>query len=540
MRKTSRVLLSLFILLIMATPVFANQINYQYSSKEVQSLLTLSRLTGTALSSMTYPVSSENLKSMLIRIDSSSLSGEALAIYRELWNSLESTKILFGNKEKEGFDIALPITLIQMWNNDSYFPYMERNPIISANVDLYLTEYFSAEVDFDFRAEENNYVDLKNGIKLHSPLSILKDIAHEFPTMAYGSIGNKKLNLTIGRSRLSAGNGVTGNLEISENLLYQDYAKFSVLSGPISYDFTILAYDSPDSETTAARFNFIDPYKTGYIHRFSTVFGKRVSVSLFEGIMTYSNNMLSDIRALNPFMLIHNTFTYENGNVNNFFGLEVDASLPYGLNLGLQGFIDQVKLGDETENSGEPAFAVLANLKGTWIAGKGILSAYAEYAHVSKYNYLKELNPPPEMSGSAPSEYYQIDLIAANKFFPVGVEQNYIGYPYGSDSKTFSLGASYLLDGREYMFDFRYRVKGEFGIGTHETRAIQKLENHVPDENTFSISVGSKGNIIKGIEYLVKAGYTKTTDYNHVSGATNPSPLWFAISFTINPMSFVK
>ena len=536
MRRTSRFLLSLFIVLVLATPVFANQINYQYSSKEVQSLLTLARLTGTALPSMTYPVSSENIKKMLERIDSGSLSGEALRLYTGLKASLESPKTIFGTEES-GFNLDIPMTVLQVWNNDSEYKFKDRAPLFSPNVDVYLTTYFAAEVDFDFKADTNNYTDLKNGIKMLSPLNYLKDKAHEYPTKAYGSVGNGNLNLTIGRSRVSAGNGVTGNLELSENLLYQDYAKFSVMKGPVSYDFTVLVYDSPYEEQKAYRYNFTDPYKAGYIHRFSTIFGNKVSVSMFEGIMTYSSNLLSDVRALNPFMMIHNTFTYENGNVNNFFGLEVDASLPFGLNLDVQGFVDQVKLGSESEDSGEPAFAVLANLKGTWLVGEGILSAYTEYSYVSTYNYLKELNPPPELDGNAPAHYYQIDLISANKYFPSGVEQNYIGYTYGSDVKVFGLGASYKLDGREYLFDFMYRIKGEFGVGTNETRAIQNLTSHVPDEKTFSVALGSKGSIIKGIEYFAKVGYTKSENYHHVSGATNSNPLWFAISFTIDPMN---
>lgn len=535
MKRTSRFLISLIIVLLAATPVFANQKNYQYSSNEVRSLLTLAKLTGAALPGMTYPVSAENMKNMLARIDSEVLSGEALRLYNDLKSGLESEKMLFGNNTS-GFSINIPVTALQMWNNDSLYIYRDRSPIISANVDILLTDYFAAEVDFDFRAEENNYIDLKNGIKLHTPLSILKDIAHEFPTKAYGSAGTKNLNLTIGRSKVSAGNGITGNLELGENLLYQDYAKFSVLSGAISYDFTILAYDSPVSETEADRFNFIDPYKAAYIHRFSTVFGKKVTVSMFEGLMTFSSNMLSDIRALNPFMMIHNTFSYENGNVNNFFGLEINASLPLGLQFNVQGFLDQLKLADEEDDSGEPAFALLADINGTWLAGQGVLSAYAEYAYISKYCYLKELNPPPEMQGSAPAEYYQIDLVSANKLFPTGVEQNYIGYKYGSDVQVFGLGAKYMINSQEFSLDFIYRIKGEFGIGKNETRAIQTLTGHVPDEETFGVTIGAKGELTKGIRYSAKAGYVRTNNYQHVQDSTNPAQLWFAVSATIDPM----
>lgn len=536
MRRTRKTLVLFLAVLLTAVPVFADQINYQYSSDEVQSLLTLARLTGTALPGMTYPVSAENMKTMLERISSADLTGEALRIYNSLESKLESTGFLYG-KDDSGFNISIPVTLVQAWNNDDIYPYRDRTPLVSPNVDIILTKYFAAEVDFDLRAEDYNYTDLKHGIKLLSPFNVLKDMAHEFPTKAYGSLGTKKLNLTIGRGRLSAGNGKTGNLELGENLLYQDYAKFSVLSFPISYDFTVLVYDCPSSPTEATRFNFIDPYKAAYIHRFSTVFGNRVSVSMYEGLMSFSSNMLADVRALNPFMMIHNTFTYENGNVNNFFGIEIDAALPYGLNLNVQGFIDQVKLGDETDDSGEPAFAVLANLGGTWMAGRGILSTYAEYAYVSKYSYLKELNPFHYPDETATAEYYQIDLVSANRFFPIGVEQNYIGYRYGSDVKVFALGANYKLDAREYMIDLSYRVKGEFGIGTNETRAIQSLDDHVPEEKTFGISVGSRGVLTNGIEYLFKAGYTKSENYRHVDGATNAFPFWFAVSVTIDPMN---
>lgn len=521
-------------LVLIVSAAFSGQFNYSYSSSEVQTLLTLSRLTGTALPQMTYPVSEEALLNMLSRIDTEKLSTDAFKLYADLKQKLNRSFLV--EEQNSGFNLNLPVLIGQFSTDDEFVLYKDKKPLISLNADVQITNYFAAEVDFDFRAEKDY------GKKFTSVITLKDSISHDYPTRAYGSFGYKTINLTIGRDRLSAGNGVTGNLELSENHLYQDYAKLTALGGALSYDFTILAYDNPIDENVIERYNFTNFTKSAFIHRFSAVFAKKVSVTLFEGAMVYGRGLLAEPRVLNPFMMIHNTFTYSHGNINNFFGLDVNAHLPYGLSLNFQGIIDQLKLRDEGDNSGKNAFGILANVKGTWVVGHGILSAYAEFVYNNSYLYLRESED--HFNAEDFDEYfpfYQVDLISANRYFrEAHNEQTYIGYPYGPDLKLFSIGVSYLLKGITYTADATFRIKGEFGIDTDngESRSIWTHSDNHRDEKTFSIALGAKGQISKGFDCSVKLGYSYSGNYKHRE--ENNSRFQCALSVTIDPLEFVR
>ena len=531
---TKKFFLICIMLVLIVSAAYSGQFNYRYSSDEVQTLLVLSRLSGTALPQMTYPVTAEVLKNLLSRIDTQKLSKEALELYSDLEQKLNPSFLV--EEKSSGFDLSLPILIGEFSNDDGFLGYKDQKPLFSLNADVQITDYFAAEVDFDFRAEK----DL--GKNFRSLITLKDSVSHDYPTKAYGSLGFSTVNLSIGRDRLSAGNGVTGNLELSENLLYQDYAKFSVLGGNLSYDFTVLIYDKPLTETKIERYNFTNYTKSAFIHRFSSVFAKKVSVTLYEGAMVYGRGVIVDPRVLNPMMMIHNTFTYMHGNVNNFFGLDVNAKLPYGLSLNFHGIIDQLKLGDEGEDSGKNAFGILANLEGTWTVGKGILSAYTEFVYTNSYLYLQESEDHfNEGDFDEYFDYFKIDLVSAYRYFHESHnEQAYIGYPYGPDLKLFTVGASYILKGITYSAAASFRIKGEFGIDTEndESRSIWTHPENNRDEKTFGIALGAKGKVSKGFDCAVMLGYSYSGNYKHRD--ENYSRVQCAISVTIDPLEFVR
>ena len=533
--RIKKLFLLCVVFILAVSAVFAGQFNYRFSSDEVQSLLLLARLTGTALPEMTYPVTEETMKNLLSRIDPDKLTGEASKVYSELENKLENRSFLV-SEQNSGFDLQTPVLIGEYSNDDGFLKYKDNKPLVSVNADVQITDFFAAEVDFDFRTEKDYN---KN---FHSLISLKDSISHDYPTKAYGSIGYSSVNFSIGRDRLSAGNGVTGNLELSENLLYQDYAKLSVLGGPLSYDFTVLVYDNPTDENTIERYNFTNFTKSAFIHRFSAVFAKKVTVSLYEGAMAYGRGVVTDPRVLNPFMMIHNTFTYLHGNVNNFFGLDVTARLPYGLSFNFQGIVDQLKLGDEGDDSGKNAFGILANLNGSWMAGKGVLTAYTEFVFTNSYLYLQESED--HFNGEDFDEYYpyyQLDLVSAYRYFHSNHnEQAYIGYPYGPDLKVFAAGASYLLNGFTYSADIQFRIKGEFGIDTAhgESRSIWNHSENHNDEKTFSIALGAKGQVAEGFDCSFRLGYSYSKNYRH--SESDKSGFRFALSVTVDPLAFVR
>lgn len=529
-----KILILISIIVISVSSVYAGQKIYRQSSDEVQTLMVLSRITGTALPEMTYPVTEDNLVFLLSKIDASGLTGPAAAMYENLKDKLENRK-LSAELDSSGLDFRIPVLIGEAWNDDSFLPFKDRLPLIAPSVELKITDYFTLETVFDFKADKGAYTAIDD-IKLHS-LYNYKDMSHDYPATAYGSIGYKAFNLIIGRDRMSAGGGMTGNLELSENHLFQDFAKFSVMNGPVSYDFSILAYDNPTSNRPEGikRHNFKDPFKAAYMHRISGVIRNKVTVSAYQGLMTYGEHIFSDPRVLNPFMMIHNTFTYMNGNANNFFGLEVSAALPCGLKLDIQGMVDQFQLGSESPDSGKNAFGCLVGLSGSRVLGDGILSAYAEGVYNNPYIYLIE-----DHNSEIPNleNWYKLDLVSAQAYFRASdSEQNYIGYPFGGDVKVLALGASYLWKGMKFSADAMYRIKGGHGIADTEQRIAK--EASIPEEKTLSVSAGVSGRIYEALSFRAKLGYSRITGYQHTEGS-GKNGLAFDVAFTVDPMAFVK
>lgn len=535
--KMKKTILALLSIIMLAAPVFADQKIYRQSSNEVQTLIVLSRLSGTALPEMTYPVTGENLVCLLSKIDVSKLSGHALEMYTDLRSSLENRKFL-AELDGAGFDLRIPVLIGEAWNSDDFLPFKDRLPLVAPHVEVRLTDYFTLESEFDFKAKEDSYTHFED-IKVHSLYNMTTGVSENYPRTAYGSIGNGVFNLTIGRDRMSAGGAMTGNLVLSENLLFQDFAKFSVLKGPISYDFSVLAYDNPTSETAVKRYDYDEPFKAAYIHRISGVIRNRMNITLYQGLMTYGKHAFSDPRVLNPFMMIHNTFTFKNGNANNFFGIEMSAMLPFGLKLDVQGFLDQLKLNSETDDSGENAFGFLANLSISRVMGEGILSGYGEFVYNNPYVYLVETVNSELDPGRTLAEYYTIDLVSAYKYFgDTDYEQNYIGYPYGSDILIFAAGASYLWNGMKFSADALYRIKGGHGIGINEERRVN-YSSAVPDEKTLAVCAGVSGKLFNAFTCRAMLSYSHSENYRHVSGETS-SDIRFAVGFTVDPVSLLK
>ena len=556
---------------LICSSVFATQQTFVYSSQEVHNLLTLATMTGTPVPSMTYPITSEFILQMLDIMDISRLSGPALKLYQNLKSSLENQSYLIKTRD-EKYGIKLNVTVLgaEIWKGpevtdnfevpfrspESFFAeiwhlprlseFKDRIPVASAEAILNFSDYFTGDFRFDLGINDKTAKPITSTINW----DFLFDagfVEHDLVTKSYASLGFNNVNLIVGRDKLSAGSGKTGNLELGENQLYQDFAKLSALSYPFSYDFTLSVYDSypegwseewtsyDDYQKNLLNYFKLDgPVKAAYIHRFSVSLFKRATLSFYEGAMAYGDGILSDPRVLNPFMFIHNTFSFKSGNVNNFFGLEAEVNLPANLKIDIQAILDQFRTSNETTSSGENAYGILANLSGSWVAGDGILSAYAEYVFNSPGLYLKEYRSLYPLDNSYPydkrTEYYKLDLITGYNNSLVS-EFAYLGYKYGGNLHAFGLGASYLWHGHTFSADLFFLSKGEFGIGKGEQRALSDTEYHYEKtgivKNSLSFTLGAGGTLYKGLDYKVKAGLVG-------------KEFQFALAFSVHPLEFFK
>ncbi len=520
---------------------FAWQNTYTEQSEEVQDLFTLANLSSTALPLLAYPVSGENMISMLDMIKTENLGEKGLKLYDGLRERVEKARVVFG-QDGFGIDIEVPILAFNLYNGKSddtaVQSYRDKAPIIIPRAKLYLSEYFAGEFVFDQRIEKGASKNISDNLYLDS-VFILKNIAHESPTVSYGSLGNSFLNLSIGRNRISAGGAKTGNLGLSENQLFTDYAKFSIVGKNLAYDFTATVYDSGDLEGELEFMNFNSNVKAMYIHRLSAVLGQRISLSLYEGAMNYGQGIFSDIRVLNPFMMIHNNYSYLTGYVNNFFGLDAKVSFGKGFYSGAQLMLDQFKLSTEASDSGENAFGVLVNTGWTGEVGDGILDAWAEFVYTSDSLYLKEKENSFDIDAA---KFFQTDLISSYKAFNYydPDEYAYIGYPLGPGLVRGVLGASYLLNDYRFGTQISLTLKNPVGIGQNEDRAIgESVYSAYPQEKRFSVTASVEGKAYEAVSYSAAVSLLSIWNRNHISD-DNYLGVGFTFAVKVDPCHWIK
>ncbi|MCQ2398016.1 MAG: hypothetical protein MJ052_01785 [Sphaerochaetaceae bacterium] len=507
-------LILIFIVFCLCFTLFAWQKTYRESSEEYQKLMLLKVMGDVNFPQMTTPITGSQMLNLLQKVERSRLPELGQKMYDELYSEFEAPAVII-NAGKAGIDFklepGLSFLLNDPKNNDSLVRYKDKVPYFNGNVDLFITPYFFGKFNISLRP--------------YSSGGTFSSISQAFPSWAYGSVGGKAVSFTVGRDRLSAGGGKTGNLEIGENALYHEFAKFGVVYHPFSYDLTLLAMDGfskvdgkfPDNPSGLMFKDGSSAKKWGIMHRFSGTIKKRVTLSVFEGAFIYGTSPFSDITAWNPFMFIHNTGSYNTGCVNNFFGLEASSALTHGLNIDVQFILDQYQLKREKTGSEPPnAWGLLASLNGAWQVGQGILSAYAEGVWNSAGLYLKELNNSYDNKAEY-GKYYMLDLVTGYNHFTED-EYQYLGYVHGADVRIAALGCEYRYGDYKFSADAMFRAKGIYGIGVNETRFLPASDNVHKSEYAFTIGVGAEAKFFNALTGIIGLSDTIYRNYRHVDG----------------------
>lgn len=551
-----KILVTLFIIHFALFSLFAWQKTYTAESEEYIALRDLSRLAGTALPDITMPCTGDNLLTALETIHPSDLSDEAYLLYEKLHTDLAEPEVLYRLNDI-GINAKVALTPFYLFGNVTDSPSKsldfierenERAHLFDAKAEFFATRYVYGKVNINgtkIIGEEKRLFDDKFGlITLFSP----KKMSQDWPDEALGGIGNKYINFTIGRDKVSAGSGFTGNMYLSHNRQFDDFAKLSVYKNPISYDFTALFYDgyTPDTTGTDLRLRYNDyegPRKMVFIHRFSSVLFRRVTLSLYEGVVLYGSSILSDLRALNPLMIFHNSGTYYAGNTNNFAGLEVSAAIKKGLSAGVQVVFDQVQLSDESDDSGKTQFGFLANVSHSTILRGGMLTSFVEGVYATDGMYLKEFdNTKNGFNKNGNTFYYnQLDMVTGYKRYAnhENDEYKYLGYPDGGCIKKISIGSSYKL--KNYKFDaaFSFTAKGAYGIGVNEIRILdRKTDDHSSEQYCVALSLSASGKFLNGgIEGKVVLASVNFWNYQHVKDEKN-NQIQLSLLCKIHPLEF--
>lgn len=535
--------------------LFAWQETYSEESVQFQQMKAFSRILGSSIPTPTAPITGSQMLLFLQKLPSEKLDEPARQQFDALVESLTKPQTLLSWEPDVLMNLGISVnpqvfahvneeTPIDDW----VYQYKDWYPIINSGAEFWFGKNVYAMTDFNFTLRKFSY---KYDKLFWNRLSSIAEFEISFPSKAYMSIGTDSLNLIVGRDKLSAGNGVTGNLILGNNHWWKDFVKLSIAKLPITYDFSIIAFDKNsnyakdplDLET----FDLNSEHRIVVIHRFSMAPWKWFNFSVSEGSLQYGSDVLSDLRLLNPMLMIHGTNGYTIGNQNNFFGFELQFLPIDGLELNFGVIFDQIQVRAELDD-GKPkddmppnANGFMANALYSFALEKGIATFYVEGVYTSPCLYLKN-----QVGGY---DYWYTNLIVGNNLWDNGnSDLSYLGYKYGPDTIAVGLGGNYSrLDGFKYGLDILFKAHGEHGIVNRENQhdSVELGPEHFYDvsptytegvtlpEYRLAVSGYIEMRLLSWMDFSGNVAFVRDWNHNNVIGA-NYYDVQMAVGFKIH------
>lgn len=443
-----RILITAVLLFFSLSVLYAfdtSQKIYEIDSEEYQGICSLYAAQGYARPSTTGPWSGAELQLMLNRIDPDALDPVHQTIFDRLLKSLTRQPSMLTD-EGLGMEYT-PVLNYEFFihtNTDSFtsrddFSYgsQMQKPFFACDVQWWLTNRFTVHAVFDLKNNKDTNTALGATTAAHNVPGFqnftfsTKDMDTNFPDVAYGAFGNEHWSVQFGKDRLSWGGGTTGNLLISDNLTYHNFAR--VTSFYENFKFTWLVDFFPHAknytgvdETTIGQNDPVDGLRFFQAHRYEVeLFDRKVRAYLTEGIMYQSQDNFVDLSILNPFAVYHNYFN--RAQCNSIMTLEMDYAPARNWNIYGQFVLDDLRFFTEPiENPN--ACGYMAGLYHENTLNHGIFYQNLEGVYTDSFTYLRD----------------KCDFIVAIRRFGEGAtapssvyyDRTYLGYTYGGDTIT--------------------------------------------------------------------------------------------------------
>lgn len=355
---------------------------------------------------------------------------------------------------------------------DVLVPYRFEKPFFSIKPVILFGDKVVLNADFYIKNKKNKLYESSVGWLLtgtaDGEMAFFQGMSVEFPYRAGLSSGNEWFNFMLGRFPHSIGAGITGNLVVGDNFIYQELAKLSFTSNLFSYDISVTRFDqqiiNEKGSTSFSKNEFSGMQQYRVVHRFDLNLFNKVRFALNLGTL-YNGNAF-DFRFFYPFVIGHNYFNYTNeiekayyDEGNNILGIEAEFMLHKGLNLYIEFVVDQFQMYWEPNADLPPAFGGLLNLKYSKITNSGTFNFYFEGVYTNPYLYL---NRKEDAKNNID---YNLDYVVGY-YMQYLDDYGYSGYVYGPDSIVFALGFDYISPADVYKIGINamYRVKGKKGI----------------------------------------------------------------------------
>lgn len=470
----------------------------------------LCRMAGVIGPSGYSPVTAAELKISLERINRASLPPDLAAEYDRLWDILTEKKPLvqydyfgldvtaginlqFNFADETDFDFANEYSDVPAKDrrNETLIPYRYQEPSLYAQARVYFGDYVQLEGDIQFGNNQHHLYDSSFGWLLthHNGEWVWLNDAMEtkttsapvqFPYKAGIAAGNDYFTFILGRYPHSMGNGVTGNLLIGDNFVYQEIASISFASRYFTYRISATRFDAQINkweETTGStnqydalegsfsRREFTGDQQFRIVHSFDIGILDKVRVEADFGTIFISDSLF-DLRFFSPFMFMHNYYNYTNelsleyfDEANNILALSVEGALGHGFTLYGSFLLDQFQIPGLEDATVPLSFAILGNLKHTMKLGKGSLDSYFEAVYTNPYVYLNGKYCLDEEGNKMYA--HNLDFIVGYATESVS-DYGYSGYIYGPDTIVFSIGTKYIANEDKWSVggSFLYRIQG--------------------------------------------------------------------------------
>jgi len=495
----------LFIVSVFCCPAFSNaQKYYTVQSDQWQMVNDICQLAGVSGPSSNGPLTATQLLAALNRAESV-LKGSIPEV-EEVKRDLSANRGLFGDGisflsispflNVEGYFQSNPHDTPK-WGNSIVDPDAEwlikdslsRRPVLGVEGEMGISDFFYGRIEYSFI--QNDYVEgIWNSSFSHNLSNLF---SQNFPYDSGVSIGNRHISVIAAKGRRSIGRGFTGNTAIGDVYNYQEYLKAGVFSDFLGVILAVTNFDSSNDISMTG--NPFDVLGSRFSGNKTLRYESSIEWNFFEKF-SYSITMITledsdggiDLRAFNPFYIMHNMFNFGEGKkeileANNMLTMDFSLTPFEKWNLYFQFTIDQSQTADEVAayviypGYVDPdAKGYLANISYVDRLGNGIFRAYAEFVYNSPGLYLAEVYYSPsgalthlrKTDGNPNPRCWALDyLIGYHRVSQNGDDVTFSGYRFGPDVIVGAIGFRYTeydkltLDAR-----LMYMAHGEKGRGT--------------------------------------------------------------------------
>ncbi len=471
----------------------------------IEDLRLVSREAGRSLLSLTPPFSGAEVAAALKDIETDALSPSGRDAYRRIRSALDAGPAFADGPIR--FSAGAALSLEGRARTDSGIAWTrdegDSRSFLNAPLEFFFGDNAYAAGDLDVRADPTFYEKGTDLVGTNVPFAAER-IDLNVPLRAFLAAGGDWWTFQLGRDKLDFGSGLTGNLAISDDPDYHDFARLSLFSPNFKYSLLVSQLPLSVNDLCADGYG---PFAGGagtdpaldsttqrylYYHRWDVRLFGRVSVGLGEGALV--GNSAPELRFLNPLTIYHSFFAWEDYDawksesgaegdmVGSLMNLEFEWAVFPSFALYGQAVMNQFATSYEKEKwpeDGSPN-------------GLGFLAG-AEYATdfsgTSASFALEAVYADPYLyTLSSPFSSY-IWMRRLSELSDKDPRYAWIGHPEGRDFLLFALRGRFVRPRYALTLKASYKLQGEHGLSWDWARgpdsASQSTPSGVPERRAL-------------------------------------------------------